>query len=146
MDILVPIDFSSVTEEVLGHAQVVSGAFAGKLWLLHVAAPDPDFVGYSAGPQSVRDQMAKIFHQEHKQLQAEAEKLRDAGIDATAVLAQGPTIETIMEEADRLNVDMIVLGSHGHGAMYQLLVGSVSEGVLHRATCPVLIVPARKST
>jgi nucleotide-binding universal stress UspA family protein len=145
MDILVPIDFSSVTEEVLGHAQVLSGAFSGKLWLLHVAAPDPDFVGYSAGPQSVRDQMAKIFHQEHQQLQGEAETLRESGIDATAVLAQGPTIETIMEEAERRKVDMIVLGSHGHGAVHQLLVGSVSEGVLHRATCPVLVVPAQKS-
>ena len=63
-----------------------------------------------------------------------------------APAAQGPTIETIIEEAGRLKVDMIVVGSHGHGAMYQLLVGSVSEGVLHRATCPVLVVPARKRT
>ncbi|MGL5938967.1 MAG: universal stress protein, partial [Waterburya sp.] len=39
---------------------------------------------------------------------------------------------------------MIVLGSHGHGAVYRTLVGSVSEGIIHKASCPVLIVPAKK--
>ncbi|MBW2274656.1 MAG: universal stress protein, partial [Deltaproteobacteria bacterium] len=49
----------------------------------------------------------------------------------------------ILAEAKRLAADMIVMGSHGHGALYRALLGSVSEGVLHKATCPLTIVPGR---
>jgi nucleotide-binding universal stress UspA family protein len=57
---------------------------------------------------------------------------------------QGATVETILKEALKLDVDMIVAGSHGRGAMYQLLVGSVSEGVLHKSKCPVIVVPTHE--
>ncbi|MEO8353471.1 MAG: universal stress protein, partial [Chthoniobacteraceae bacterium] len=40
--------------------------------------------------------------------------------------------------------DMIVMGSHGHGSFYELLVGSVTSGVLRDARCPVLVVPAKE--
>jgi nucleotide-binding universal stress UspA family protein len=36
-----------------------------------------------------------------------------------------------------------MLGSHGHGALFHLLIGSVSEGVIRQASCPVIIVPAK---
>jgi len=47
-----------------------------------------------------------------------------------------------VREADRLNADLIVLGSHGHGAIHRALLGSVSEHVLHHARRPLLILPA----
>ena len=55
---------------------------------------------------------------------------------------QGSTPETIAREAERLNADLILLGSHGHGAIRRALLGSVSEHVLHHANRPLLIVPA----
>jgi nucleotide-binding universal stress UspA family protein len=112
------------------------------LYLLHVTAPDPEFVGYAAGPQTVRDQVARRYREVHQRLQAEAEVLRESGLDAIAVLAQGPSVETILKEARRLGVDLIVMGSHGHGAVYHLLVGSVSQGVLKKSPCPVMVVPS----
>jgi nucleotide-binding universal stress UspA family protein len=51
------------------------------------------------------------------------------------------TVESIVAEAQRLNADMIVVGSHHHGALYNLVVGSVTGDVLKRAKCPVLVVP-----
>ena len=47
-----------------------------------------------------------------------------------------------MREAERLNADLIVLGSHGHGVIRRALLGSVSEHVLHHARRPLLILPA----
>ena len=90
--------------------------------------------------------IAERFHNEHHQIQEIAAKLLKAGIDATALLVQGATAETILKEASKLEADMIVVGSHGKGAMYQLLVGSVSEGVLHKSECPILVVPTHERT
>jgi nucleotide-binding universal stress UspA family protein len=68
------------------------------------------------------------------------------GLNAVAVtplLVQGATIKTILQEAIKLKSDMIVIGSHGHGALYKTLVGSVSEGVIRQASCPVVVIPAQ---
>lgn len=144
--LLVPIDFSPVTAAVVEQAAQLAQAFSAALWLLYVAAPEPDFVGYQTGPSTVRQQVAHELHDTHRQLQEHATALRARGIDATALQVQGATTETILHEAARLQADVIVLGSHGHSALHRALLGSVSEGVLHRAPCPLLIVPARATT
>ncbi|HDY68944.1 MAG TPA: universal stress protein [Candidatus Scalindua sp.] len=52
----------------------------------------------------------------------------------------------ILDESSKLKIDLIVVGSHGHGAVYHLIVGSVSEEVLQRSSCPVLVVPTHDRT
>ena len=140
--VLVPIDFSDHTPAVLRAASELASALNAKLWLVHIADPEPDFVGYDAGPEGVRDRVAEHLREEHRDLQARAETLRERGIDARALLVQGPTVEVILREAEKLGAELIVLGSHGHGAVFRALLGSTSEGVLHKAQVPVLIVPA----
>jgi len=143
--ILVAVDFSPGTTGVISAAAELVRALSGECWLLHVAAPEPEFVGYGVGPQSVRDQVATELMGEHRELHQEAARLRDAGLRVTAIQVQGATVEKILQEAARLQADVIVLGSHGHGALRRALLGSVSEGVLRGARCPVLIVPAPKA-
>lgn len=111
------------------------------VYVLHVAEPEPDFVGYDTGPDVVRDQVAEEFHREHRQVQALADNLRSSHVGATALLIQGSIVETIVREAERLDADIIVVGSHGHGAVFDLLVGSISEGLVRKSTRPVLVVP-----
>lgn len=144
--ILVAIDFSESTPLVIRQAMVLAQAISAKLWLIHIAAPDPDFVGYQTGPQTERDFMAHKYRDEHHELHEWAEKLREKEIDVTALLIQGATIETILEKAKSLAVDMIIVGSHGKSGLYKFLVGSVSEGILKNAQCPVLVVPISQLT
>jgi nucleotide-binding universal stress UspA family protein len=141
MKILVAIDLSESTDKIINKARELAMPHAAQVWLLHVAAPEPDFVGLSVGPQSERDALAEKFHREHSELQALADQLREQGLDTTALLVQGPTIETLLHEITTLSADLVVVGSHGKGAMHQLLVGSVSEGVLRKAGCPILVIP-----
>lgn len=141
--ILVAIDFSESTPLVINQAMMLAQATDSKVWLIHIAAPEPDFVGYQTGPQTERDFMAHKFREEHREIQQWAEQLRQKGIDVVALLLQGATIEKILLEADKLAVDMIIVGSHGKTGLYKVLVGSVSEGVLKGANCPVLFVPTR---
>ncbi|PVV07925.1 MAG: universal stress protein [gamma proteobacterium symbiont of Ctena orbiculata] len=146
MKILVAVDLSESSQKIVTKAEEIAQALSATIWLLHVAEPEPDFVGYQVGPQSVRDSLSQKFHDEHRQIQEMADSMREKKLDVTALLMQGSTAETILQEASRLGVDMIVIGSHGRGAMYQILMGSVTEGVLHAATCPVLIVPTHDRT
>jgi nucleotide-binding universal stress UspA family protein len=144
MNILVAVDFSDVAELVLAQARRLAKLPDAKVWLLHAATPKPAFLGYGPGPQHVRKNLADEFRREHQQLQDYAAQLRQAGIAAEALLVQGPAADVIVLEADRLRADIIVLGSHGHGAMHQLMLGSVSDAVLRKTRRPVLIVPVRQ--
>jgi nucleotide-binding universal stress UspA family protein len=142
MSLLVAVDFSAVTDRQM--AAVKKLATPGReIHVLHVAEPDPDFVGFEGGPGTVRDQIAAEFRQEHQQVQALAAGLREAGFDASALLVQGPTVATILDQADRLDASAIVVGSHGRSAIFDLVVGSVSAGVIRKSRVPVLVVPAR---
>jgi nucleotide-binding universal stress UspA family protein len=139
------LDLSPISDEVVNCAASIARAFSARLVLLHVAAPDPDFVGFDVGPQSVRDARARELRDEHRAFQQLAHVLRDSGVNAEAGLVQGPTVDTILEQAERQKADLLIVGSHGHGAVYRALLGSVSEGVLHRSKIPVLIIPARSA-
>jgi nucleotide-binding universal stress UspA family protein len=156
MKLLVGVDLSESTEKIVKKAEEIAKALSANVWLLHIPKPEPADLyianpapvsdGFEAYPQALRDAIAKKFHDEHSQIQKIADRLRKSGLDTTALLVQGKTAETILKEASRLDVDMIVVGSHGHGAMYQLLVGSVCEGVLRRSEYPILVVPAHERT
>ena len=67
-NILVSIDFNEQEALLMDRAYEFAKAFDAKIWLVHIAAPDPDFVGYDAGPQYVRDARAEDLKGEHKLL------------------------------------------------------------------------------
>ncbi len=139
--ILAAVDFSDVTDAVVDAAESLALTFAAPVTFMHVEAPDPAFVGYEPGPQHVRDNVAKEVIEDHKRIGGVRERLRGDGVECHSLVVQGPIIDKILEEAGRVNADMIVIGSHGHGMLYDLVLGSVSEGVTRKATCPVLVVP-----
>ena len=74
------------------------------------------------------------------------EEIARDGIKVSLHEPTGTVAEEILNQGDELNADLIVMGKHGHSAMYNLLVGSATKGVLKRSTRPVLLVPAPKSS
>jgi nucleotide-binding universal stress UspA family protein len=144
MKILVCVDLSDSTEEILKAIEKLCQPLDAKVWLLHNAIPEPDTIEFKVDPIEARESLAKKFHRQHREIQEFADRLRKSGVEATALLVHGKTVDTILTEAADLDVDLIVVGSHGHGAMYHLLVGSISEGVLHRSSKPVLVIPTHE--
>ena len=140
--ILVCVDFSEVTDAVVGYAKNLSALAGAEVRLLHVAAPNPDFVGFEAGPDVVRNQVAVALREEHRKLEHLAEMFAEAKVRATPLMVQGPTSDTILEQARRYSASLIVLGSHGHGALHDLIAGSTAREVLKKSPVPVLVVPA----
>ncbi len=141
MRYLVAIDFSEITPRLLEVVRQQAQPGKDQLSLVHVAAPDPAFVGYDAGPQVVRDERAEQLREEHRQLESYATALQAAGFEAEGFLIQGPTSESLLAKAREWEVDLIVIGSHGHGMLYEVLLGSVCQRVLKGSPVPLLIVP-----
>lgn len=143
--ILVCVDLSPITEQVVDVAISMAAKMNAELLLLHVGPPEPDFVGYDVGPQPVRDAVAENLRQQHRELETWRERALARGVAARALMVQGPTIEKVLSQSKRLSADFIVLGSHGHSALYDWVVGSVAKGVLHETRTPVVLVPTRPS-
>ena len=121
----------------------MAAKFNAKLWLVHVAAPDPDFIGYEVGPQYVRDVLAKDLREEHKLLQKFSSQLKERNIDTEGLLVQGTTIETIVDLTKKLSIDLIVIGKHKHGFFHKTFMISTDESLLELSNVPVLVVPLK---
>lgn len=146
-NLLVAVDFSDVTDRVMATAEQLAGAFGAKIWLMHVVAEVSPMASLGEVPfqwPTVEAESPERFPVEQRQMQTLLFGLRDKGLNAESLLMRGSAIEEIVDVAERYQIDMIVMGSHGHGAWYELVVGTVSEGVLRRASCPTLIVPSEK--
>ena len=137
------LDFSEVTENVVKQSGELAGVYGAKCWLIHVAAPDPEFVGYDVGPQYVRDARAEALREEHQTLAKYKEQLKGQGVNCDALLIQGHVNESILAEIAKLNIDMVVVGSHGRSGLYEILIGSVTQFMLKNASIPVLIVSSK---
>jgi len=144
MDILVAVDFSGISDAVLERAGQVAGAFAAKIWLIHVAEPRPDFVGWDPSTPFMREQVAALYRQEHRDLHELANTLRLRGHDCEALLIPGAAAPVILDQAARLGAGMIVLGSQGKGAVERFVIGSTSLQVMQRSPVPVLVVPLKR--
>jgi nucleotide-binding universal stress UspA family protein len=143
MNVLVAVDLSDVSRKMLDAVLRIPRPEGMKVVIVYVAEPDPEFVGWDAGPGVVRDAVAAEFHRERHEVEAMATELREGGVDAVGLVVQGPTVTTILDEIERREADLLVVGSHGHGAAYDLTVGSISSGVIRKSTVPVLVIPDR---
>jgi nucleotide-binding universal stress UspA family protein len=143
MNLVVAIDFGERTDRILAAARKTARATGAQVYLVHVAEPEPAFVGYKAGPDVVRDQVAQEYREQHRLLQSYADEMRAAGIDTTALLIQGPIAESILKEAADVEAELIIMGTHGRSAVFEIVVGGISHAVLRNTTIPVLLVPVR---
>ncbi len=154
--ILAAVDFSKTTDAVLKTAGELAKALPVKLCVLHVTSDETQtmlyeaaqFSGYapelSAMPgdvQLARDLNAEELKREHAHLLAISAGLRHDGVEAQAMLVKGDAAKLIIKKAEELDAGIIVVGSHGHGLLRKVLLGSVSEAVLRHADCNVLVVP-----
>lgn len=139
-NILVSLDFSDITTRLLNTAREVARPDTN-IYLIHVAAPEPDFVGYGVGPQYIRDDRATELRQEHSLLEKYKAELQAAGFKTEALLVQGPTVETILNEVEKLKADLLIIGRRGHSKLYEVMMGSVCKDVLRKLKIPALLIP-----
>ena len=143
--VLAAIDFSDITDTVLDEAARLARALGAGLEVVHVAAGEPALAGYDKDDVATftRDDRAGELRDEHGRLQDLAARLVSPDLPVEPLLIMGDTVERLLHEAERKDASLIVAGSHGHGGLHHLLLGSISEALVRHADRPVLIVPAR---
>ena len=141
MKLLAALDLSRSTPAVLRETILWARRLSAELILLHVAPPDPDFIGYGARSENTRLASTYKTQRAGEQLEGLAIELRKDGIRTDALLVQGDVAAMILQEADRLHIDAILMGTHARAATSGPYVSSVTRQVLHRAARPVILIP-----
>ncbi len=139
MKILVAIDGSSWGQRALDYVLThrPGGDASLDLTLIHVAPPAPPRAAAAVG----REIVEAYYRQEHEHALADARaRLAEAGVKAAEILEVGAAGKTIAAHATQGGFDLVVMGSHGHGAMMGLVMGSTVTQVLAACKVPLLIV------
>lgn len=138
---LVPVDFSAVTDHLVDTAMSLAHSLDGKIIIAHVIQPPVVTSEYGLPVEALQDAIIISEQAATKHLSRLEERVAQDGIAVETILRHGPPVTGILEEADKAKADFIVIGSHGHGKLYDLLVGSTASGLLKRAKCAVIILP-----
>ncbi|MFT4176364.1 MAG: universal stress protein [Luteolibacter sp.] len=145
--IVAAVDFSNSTPGVIEMAVSMARKFHSALHLFHTVEPQPAYTAYGFTPEEFpamnvyQDEALRRAkrHMEHLHSKVAAELP-----EVTSELVEGSPLHQLSEYVKENGADLVVMGSHGHGVVASLLLGSVAEGMVRKAKVPVLIIPAEK--
>jgi nucleotide-binding universal stress UspA family protein len=136
--ILAPVVFTDTSRRVVRQAAWLARRFHAEMILLHVVPPlsYPAGILESGDEITARDLHAHIVQRAQRDLDQALLPELD-GIAVTRLLLRGDPAQEIVNTARDRSVDLIAMSTHGHGAFYRFLLGSVTAKVLHESHCPV---------
>jgi nucleotide-binding universal stress UspA family protein len=137
--ILVPLDGSSLAEEVLPHAEALAKSEGAEIVLLRVAVTPARYL-FAHNPAEGNNIINMIEKEAGDYMKAEVAKLQDEGIKVTGVTRDGAAPDTILEVAEETNADVIAMSTHGRSGVQRWLMGSVAEKVVHHSHIPVMLI------
>jgi nucleotide-binding universal stress UspA family protein len=142
--LLTAVDLSPITPKVIEGAGALAFSLGAKLILLHVTEPVAAYVPVGAAMDVITAPVPMEppdLDALKSRLEELAAPVRAKGVSVETVAAVSLPVDEILEQAEKTGADMLVLGSHGHGALYHLFSGSVVTAVLQKATRPVTVIP-----
>jgi len=141
--ILVPHDFAEAADSALSYALAFAEKLGARITLLH--AYEVPAYGYPDAFVASLEFSSQVEERASTLLQKVAAQARRPNVEIDAVLRRGAAWTEIVEAAERLPADLIVMGTHGRRGVSHVLLGSVAEKVVRCAPCPVLTVHAGKA-
>lgn len=139
--ILVPVDFSDCSLDALEYAIVVAQQAKASLMLLHVLEPVSYGLDFTLSHIRTRDSEVSTWT---KRLEELASSHQHSHVPMESRLRGGLPADSILDSAQTLPCDLIIMGTHGRRGFSHALSGSVAEAVLRKALCPVLTVRSPK--
>lgn len=138
--ILVPTDFSEVSEGAVNYAFELAEQFGARVTLMHVSHEPLILPPTDEGYIPPMPDLKALEDDARSRLDAVAVLAKKRGIEASTAWSHGAPFVEIIRLARELKVDLIVAGTHGRGPIAHLLLGSVAENIVRQAPCPVLTV------
>lgn len=139
-NILVPIDFSQASERALDYACAVAEKLGATINLVNALG-----AGLPELNTTLSDAMFQEMREGHRATLAKyADPRRALCAFGELVVKDGDPRDVILEVAESLKVDLIIMGTHGRRGLARMFLGSVAEDVSRRSQCPILLVRARK--
>lgn len=141
--ILVPVDFSEFSQKAVRYAVRFAEQFSATVVLVHVVEP----VRYPESviiPLEMEEANQDRLKQARKALAASARKALPPELARECVVRLGVPFSEIVKAAKDLDVDLVIMATHGHTGLKHLLLGSTAERVVRLAPCPVLTVRERE--
>lgn len=142
---LVPLDGSELSECSLEHVKAVAkGCQCNDVILLRVIEPDPQIadIGGVTSERWYRDAQAKVQTEVKKYISQVANKLKKEGLNTKSVIVKGRAADEILNYANKNQMDLIIMSTHGRSGVSRWVFGSVAEKVIRHSTLPILIVRA----
>jgi nucleotide-binding universal stress UspA family protein len=136
---LVPIDFSACAEQALDYAIRLARTLKARLTVLHVIQPVP-MAGVDMGVALPEAYLRELEEAVQRNMEEALARVTAAGLTAERVVLYGVPFQEIVEAAKARQVDLIVMGTHGHTGLMYVFLGSVAEKVVRLAPCSVLVV------
>jgi nucleotide-binding universal stress UspA family protein len=139
--ILCPTDFSEKSYRALEKAAEFADHFAAELIVAHVVAPVPT-VSVPTHPAAfdVTEYQKHLYDESEKALKDTVKKYVPDNLEASTLIVEGNPADKINEIAEEKSVDLIILSTHGHSAIGQLIFGSVADRVVRHASRPVMTI------
>lgn len=134
--VLMATDFSAASQRALAYALAIARRYGSEVALVHAIPPNRESMPMDPLPRELNRSRLEA-EQEMQRLEVEA---RLDQLAYTTVLEEGPVWDVISPIIDRDDIGLLVLGTHGRGALKKLALGSVAEQVLRSASCAVLTV------
>jgi universal stress protein A len=141
--ILVPTDFTESSSIALRAAIQLGHRFGAAVELLHVDTEATLLVPPPGDLIALPIDVAELMRKSVERLGELAADVRRTGLVCTTATEVGTTHTEIVEHAQRIGAQLIVMGTHGRHGLGHVLVGSIAEKVVQHATCPVLVIPLR---
>ncbi|MDX1546171.1 MAG: universal stress protein [Rhodothermales bacterium] len=139
--ILIPVSLRDTSVALVEHAAPVAAAFGGTVWLLHIFRT-ASFLATNRVPPELKEQRDRELAEIHRGLDELAALLTVHGLKVNPYVLNGQDpADLILEQAEAVQADLVVMGSHGRGALLETLLGDVAHDVLRKARCPVLVIP-----
>lgn len=141
--ILVPYDFTNFADLAFEKAMEIAKKFDSKITLTTVLGGNVDTSGMSySRAQEVHDEMEEKTKDDLNRIK---ESSKNENVDVSVqIIHESSTINGILSFADKNNIDLIVIGSHGRSGFKKLVLGSVAAGIITKAQCPVMVVKPTK--
>lgn len=136
--ILVPVDGSESSKKALEMGIAIAKAANASLTILEVVEEFGPLPGYYEKAPEGKDRVKWISEQRFEKIRSPLDESPEIKWDR--LVLEGYPADTIVETATKGNYDMIVIGSRGLSAVGRFLVGSVSDRIVHHATCSVTVV------